>query len=139
MLNKKKVLFLCTGNSCRSQIAEGFLRHLASEDFEAFSAGTKPSRLNPLAVKVMEEKGVDISGQYSQSIDEFLNESLDYIITVCDHAKETCPVFPGTAERIHWSFRDPADAKGSEEEKMTVFREIRDSIEKNIKNFIKKQ
>lgn len=139
MPDKKKVLFLCTGNSCRSQIAEGFLRHLASEDFEAFSAGTKPSRLNPLAVKVMEEKGVDISGQYSQSIDEFLNESLDYIITVCDHAKETCPVFPGTAERIHWSFRDPADAKGSEEEKMTVFREIRDSIEKNIENFIKKQ
>ena len=139
MPDKKKVLFLCTGNSCRSQIAEGFLRHLASEDFEAFSAGTKPSRLNPLAVKVMEEKGVDISGQYSQSIDEFLNESLDYIITVCDHAKETCPVIPGTAERIHWSFRDPADAKGSEEEKMTVFREIRDSIEKNIENFIKKQ
>lgn len=138
MPNKKKVLFLCTGNSCRSQIAEGFLRHLASKDFEALSAGTKPSRLNPLAVKIMEEKGIDISGQYSQSIDEFLNESLDYIITVCDHAKETCPVFPGTAERIHWSFRDPADAKGSEKEKMTVFREIRDSIEKNIKNFLKK-
>ena len=138
-MEKIKVLFLCTGNSCRSQMAEGFLRYLGKEDFEAYSAGTRPTRLNPLAVRAMKEKGIDIAGQHSQSADEFVGEPFDYIITVCDHARETCPVFPGTAERPHWSLKDPAEAEGSDEERMPVFREIRDQIEKRIRDFITEQ
>jgi len=138
-MKKIKVLFLCTGNSCRSQMAEGFLRYLGKEDFEAYSAGTRPTRLNPLAVRAMKEKGIDIAGQHSQSADEFVGEPFDYIITVCDHARETCPVFPGTAEKLHWSLKDPAEAEGSDEERMPVFREIRDQIEKRIRGFITEQ
>ena len=113
---KKKVLFLCTENSCRSQMAEGILRHLMGNKFEVFSAGTRPSVVNPAAIKVMAEIGIDISGHRSKSIDGFQEMSFDFIITTCDAARETCPVFPGKARRLHWSFNDPAKMEGSENE-----------------------
>jgi len=130
---KQKVLFVCTGNSCRSQMAEGFLRHIAGDKYEAYSAGTHPSTLNPRATEVMREVGIDISGQRSKSLDEFLDRDMDIVITVCDHAKETCPVFPNANKTLHWSFSDPAEAGGSEEEILQVFRKIRDQIHNKIK------
>ncbi|HUU49522.1 MAG TPA: arsenate reductase ArsC [Nitrospinota bacterium] len=137
MVNKKRILFLCTGNSCRSQMAEGFLRSYAGSEFDVFSAGTDPKELNPLAVGVMKERAVDISGQRSESVDEFKKERFDYIITVCDRAKEICPFFSGKTERIHWSFEDPASAKGSEKERIDVFRSVRDEIDESIISFLK--
>lgn len=107
-MNRKRVLFLCTGNSCRSQMAEGFLRHMAGDKFEVFSAGVKPTQVNPLAIKVMAEAGVDISKHRSKSVIEFLGKNFDYVITVCDNTKQTCPVFPGEHEKIHWDLEDPA-------------------------------
>ena len=130
---KPKVLFLCTGNSARSQMAEGFLRHFAGDRFEVVSAGTKPGVLNPLAVKAMAELGIDISRQTSKSITEFLNLPIQYVVTVCDHARESCPIFPGAAHMLHWSFEDPAAAKGTNEQKLAVFRKIRDQIQIRIK------
>lgn len=106
-MNRKRVLFLCTGNSCRSQMAEGFLRHMAGDKFEVFSAGVKPTQVNPLAIKVMAEAGVDISKHRSKSVIKFLGKNFDYVITVCDNAKQTCPVFPGEHEKIHWDLEDP--------------------------------
>lgn len=132
----KRVLFLCTGNSCRSQMAEGFLRHMAGDRFEVFSAGVKPTQINPLAIKVMAEVGVDISKQRSKSAMEFIGQKFDYIITVCDNAKQACPVFPGKHEKIHWDLEDPAGAVGSEEERLVVFRKIRDQVQKNISKFL---
>lgn len=129
---KKKVLFLCTGNSCRSQMAEGFLKHLKGNDYEVFSAGTNPSTVNPNAVKVMSEIGIDISNQESKSVEQFLNTNFDFVITVCDKAKERCPIFLGNAKKLHWSFIDPASAKGSEEEVLSVFRKVRDEIHSKI-------
>ena len=129
---KMRVLFLCTGNSCRSQMAEGFLRHFYGGKYEVYSAGTKPSVVNPYAVKVMAEKEVDISNQRSKSVDEYRGQSFDKVITVCDNAKESCPVFPRKAERIHWSFIDPAEATGAEDEKLKVFRTVRDQIHSKI-------
>jgi len=134
-MNKKRVLFLCTGNSCRSQMAEGFLRHIAGDRFEVFSAGVKPTQVNPLAIKVMAEAGIDISKHRSKSAMEFLGQQFDYIITVCDNAKQTCPVFPGKHEKIHWDLEDPAEAQGSEEERIVVFRKIRDEIRKKIEEW----
>jgi len=134
---KKRVLFLCTGNSCRSQMAEGFLRSLAGDRFEAFSAGVKPTQVNPLAIKVMNESGIDISGQESKSAMGLISQSFDYVVTVCDNAKQTCPVFPGKYEKIHWNLDDPAAAEGTEEEKMDFFREIRDQIKEKTELFIK--
>ena len=134
--SKQKVLFLCTGNSARSQMAEGFLRHLASEKFEVFSAGVEPTQLNPLAAKVMSEIGIDISNQKSKSVKEFLGQKFDYVITVCDNAKETCPVFPVKYKSLHWSLEDPAQAQGTEEEKLLIFRKIRDDIGDNIMKFL---
>jgi arsenate reductase len=134
---KKRVLFLCTGNSARSQMAEGFLRHLAGEKFDVFSAGVNPTQVNPLAIKVMAEAGVDISKHKSKSAMEFIGQKFDYVITVCDNAKQTCPVFPGKYEKIHWSLEDPAEVQGSEEERIITFRRIRDKIEHNIKDWIK--
>jgi arsenate reductase len=131
---RKRVLFLCTGNSVRSQMAEGLLRHMAGNRFEVFSAGIKPSSINPYAIKVMAEIGIDISNQYSKNVSQFLAESFDYIITLCDNAKQTCPFFPGKAVRLHWDLPDPADAKGNEEEILTVFRKIRDEIKDKITN-----
>jgi len=136
-MNKKRVLFLCTGNSCRSQMAEGFLRHIAGDRFEVFSAGVKPTQVNPLAIKVMAEAGIDISKHRSKSAMEFLGQQFDYIITVCDNAKQTCPVFPGKHEKIHWDLEDPAEAQGSEEERIVVFRKIRDEIRKKIEEWMR--
>ena len=132
---RKRVLFLCTGNSCRSQMAEGFLRHMAGDRFEVFSAGVKPTQVNPLAIKVMAEIGIDISEHRSKSAMEFLGQQFDYIITVCDNAKQTCPVFPGKHENIHWDLEDPAEAQGNEEERLSFFRRIRDEIKSRVNNF----
>jgi arsenate reductase len=134
---KKKVLFLCTGNSCRSQMAEGFLRHLGAGRYEAFSAGVDPTRVNPLSVKVMREADIDISGQQSKSADEFLGQKFDHVITVCDNAKQTCPTFPGEYKKTHWDLEDPAEAQGTEEEKAAVFRKTRDLIERKVREFLK--
>jgi arsenate reductase len=131
-----RVLFLCTGNSCRSQMAEGALREVAGDRFEAASAGTTPTQINPMAVRVMAEIGIDISEQRSKSVVEMMGEQFDYVVTVCDHAREACPVFPGRATKLHWSFDDPASAEGSEEERLEVFRRVRDEIVSGIREFI---
>lgn len=136
MDKRKRVLILCTGNSARSQMAEGLLRHDGGPGYEVFSAGTKPSRVRPEAIQVMRESGLDISGHRSKSVDEFLGQEFDYVITVCDSAKESCPVFPGKTQRIHWSFDDPASAEGDEETRLAVFRRVRDEIRARLRMFI---
>lgn len=129
---KVKILVLCTGNSCRSQMAEGIIKNI-DPDFEVYSAGTRPEKeVNPYAVKVMKEIGLDISSNYPKNADEFVNTDFDYVITVCDNAKEVCPVFSGNVKhRIHKGFEDPFNARGSDEEKMNVYRNVRDQI-KNV-------
>lgn len=139
MPDKKRVLFLCTGNSARSQMAEGLLRHLAGDSYDVFSAGTHPVGVNPLAVEVMKEIGIDISHHRSKSLAQFLNEPFDFIITVCDRANETCPVFPGDVVRIHWSFDDPAAVQGSDEERLNVFRRVRHEIAARLRLFVAAQ
>lgn len=134
-MTKPKVLFLCTGNSCRSQMAEGLLRHLAGDRFEAVSAGTEPSTVNPLAIAAMREIGIDISGHRSKSAAAFLREHFAYVITVCDSANERCPIFPFAVKRVHWSLDDPAAATGSEAERMPVFRRVRDEIAQRVRSF----
>jgi len=131
----KKILVICTGNSARSQMAEGFLKHY-KKNWEIYSAGIKPTGLNPLAVEVMSEKGIDISKYKSKHIDLFLYEKFDYIITVCDNAKESCPTFPGNTEFIHWSLNDPASVEGTKEEKLIAFRKTRDEINNKVLGFI---
>jgi len=116
-------------------MAEGLLRHDAGDGFEVHSAGTNPSQIRPEAVTVMQELGIDISGARSKSIDEFANQRFDYVVTVCDHAKETCPVYPGQTRRLHHSFEDPAAADGSEQERLTVFRRVRDEIREYLRQF----
>jgi arsenate reductase len=129
MAEKKRVLILCTGNSARSQMAEGLLREMGGDSFEVESAGVNPSRVRPEAVEAMRAVGIDISGYRSKAADEFTGRQFDYIITVCDNAKETCPVFPGHAERIHQSFEDPpAPGAADPETTMAVFRRVRDEI-----------
>jgi arsenate reductase len=128
MPDKKRVLILCTGNSARSQMAEGLLRHDAGDRFEVFSAGTRPSRVRPEAIAVVQELGIDISSHRSKSVDEFADQSFDYVLIVCDNAKESCPIFPDQAIRIHQSFEDPAELQGSEEERLALFRRIRDEL-----------
>ena len=130
--DRTRVLFLCTHNSARSQMAEGLLRHLAGDRFEVMSAGTEATHVRPLAIRAMEEIGVDISGQDSKTLGRYLQEPFDYVITVCDDANEACPFFPGAADRLHWSFEDPSKAEGKEEERLTVFRSVRDQIRKRI-------
>ena len=125
-------MFLCTHNSARSQMAEGLLRHLAGDSFEAHSAGTEATHVRPLAIRAMEEVGVDISGQESKTLERYLEEPFDYVITVCDDANEACPFFPGAKNRLHWSFEDPSRAEGSEEERLAVFRSVRDRIGQRI-------
>jgi arsenate reductase (thioredoxin) len=120
-----KVLFLCTQKSCRSQMAEGFLRHLAGDKFEVESAGAQPTRVNPDAIKVMGEVGIDISGQRSKDVAQFLGQRFTHVITVCDKAKEACPIFPGAFWNLHWSIDDPAPAQGSYDQRMTMFRRLR--------------
>jgi len=136
MGKKAKVLFVCTHNSARSQMAEGFLRHLGGDAFEAASAGTEPGALNPLAVEVMAEVGVDISGQRAKSVDDFVQQQFDYVITVCDDAKEACPFFPKAANRLHWNFPDPSQIIGSREERLAVFRQVRDGVKARVERFV---
>jgi arsenate reductase len=132
----KRVLILCTGNSARSQMAEGLLRHDGGSLFEVFSAGTNPSQVRPEAIEAMREVGIDISGHRSKAVDEFASDAFDYVITVCDNAREHCPVFPGAARRIHWSFDDPAAATGDEATRLAEFRRVRDQIRERLKGFI---
>ena len=133
---KRKVLFLCTGNSCRSQMAEGLLRHLAGDHFEVVSAGTHPVGLNADAVEVMKKIDINISGHRSKRVDEFLGQQFYYAITVCDRAKETCPIFPSAAALLHWSFEDPAAVEGAREVRRAVFQRVRDEIADHIKSFL---
>jgi arsenate reductase (thioredoxin) len=132
---KKRVLILCTGNSARSQMAQGLLDHDAGDRFEVESAGTKPGRVRPEAIAVMKELGIDISGHRSKHVDEFKGQSFDYVLTVCDNAKESCPVFPGRAKRIHKAFEDPAALQGTEEERFSLFRRVRNEIRNYLKTF----
>ncbi|HKC62088.1 MAG TPA: arsenate reductase ArsC [Pyrinomonadaceae bacterium] len=136
MADKKRVLILCTGNSARSQMAEGLLRKMAGDRFEVESAGVDPSRVRAEAIEAMREIGIDISAHRSKSVDEFREEEFDYVITVCDNAREQCPLFPGKTERIHWSFDDPAKAEGDEATRLAVFRRVRDEIEKRLREFV---
>jgi arsenate reductase len=133
---KQRVLILCTGNSARSQMAEGLLRMLAADRFAVFSAGSRPSVVNPLAITVMDERGIDIRSQRSKHLNEYLDQPFDYVITVCDNAAETCPLFPGLARRIHWSFPDPAAIQGSEAERLASFQHVRDAIEAQLKAWL---
>lgn len=135
----RQVLFLCTGNSCRSQMAEGWLRHYAGDRANVFSAGTKPAGLNPMAVAVMRDVGIDISGQRSRHLDELAKEDFLFVITVCDVAREACPAFPVALYQLHWSFDDPAEATGSEEEKLAVFRRVRDEIAEQVRTFARRE
>lgn len=136
MKEKQRVLILCTGNSARSQMAEGLLRNMAGDRFEVFSAGVAPSSVRPEAIEAMREIGIDISGHRSISVDEFTDQVFDYIITVCDNARESCPVFPGRANRIHWSFDDPAAVEGNHETRLAAFRRVRTEIEERLTNFV---
>ncbi len=139
-MSKPRVLFLCTGNSCRSHMAEGWLRHLAGDRYEALSAGAKPAGyVHPLAIQAMAEVGVDISRHRSKSIDEFNGRALDVLITVCDHARESCPTFAGAKKMLHWSFEDPARAAGNDAEKMAVFRRVRDEIRQRIAAWLQEE
>lgn len=140
-MDKQRVLFLCTGNSARSQMAEAFVRKYADDRFDAHSAGLEPKGLNPLTIKVMNEIGIDVSGQTSKGVDTYLGKVLfQYLITVCDDADKNCPtVWPGVNKRMHWSFQDPATFEGSDEEKVAKFREVRDLIEEKIKSWLAEQ
>jgi arsenate reductase (thioredoxin) len=129
---KQRVLFQCTHNSARSQMAEGLLRQLAGDRFEACSAGTAATQVRPLAIRAMAEDGIDISHQESKALERYLGEPFDLLITVCDQANEACPVFPGAKQRLHWSFPDPSQATGSEAEQLAVYRDVRDAIRARI-------
>jgi len=129
-----RVLFLCTHNSARSQMAEGLLRHLGGGQFDAFSAGTQATHVRPHAVQAMAELGVDISSQESKTLDRYLDQSFDKVITVCDQANEACPVFFGAKQRLHWSLPDPSQAAGTEEEQLAVYRQVRDAIRERIEH-----
>lgn len=135
-MSKSRVLILCTGNSARSQMAEGLLRHDAGERFEVESAGVEPSHVRPEAISVMQEIGIDISSHRSKSVDEFMGQEFEYVITVCDNANQRCPVFPGETKRIHWSFEDPGAAQGDETARLAVFRRVRNQIRQRLREFI---
>ena len=132
----RRVLILCTGNSARSQMAEGLLRSLGQDRFEVFSAGTKPGGVRPEAITAMGERGIDISRHRSKHVQEFDGQEFDYVITVCDAARDNCPVFAGRTERLHWSFPDPAAVEGSEDERLAAFRTVRDSLEQTFAAFV---
>ena len=137
LMDKPRVLFLCIGNSARSQMAEAFLRSYASDRFEVFSAGLEPKELHPLAIKVMKEKEISLEGQYSKSLMLYAGKiHFSYMITVCDNAEEKCPIFPGMGTRLHWPFEDPAACEGPDQEKLEKFREVRDAIEAKIKEWL---
>jgi len=132
-----RVLFVCTHNSARSQMAEAYLRHLGGDAFEADSAGTEPGALHPLTVEVMAEEGIDVSGQRAKVVDDFVQQPFDYVITVCDDAREACPFFPGAARRLHWSLPDPSAASGSREERLSAFRAVRDEVRHRVEGFLR--
>ncbi|MGD0060047.1 MAG: arsenate reductase ArsC [Verrucomicrobiia bacterium] len=135
-MTKQRVLFLCTGNSCRSHMAEGWLRTLGGDDFEVFSAGSKPAGyVHSLAIEAMQEVGIDVSRHHSKSLEEFIGQPFDYVITLCDNAREACPAFSGAAHQLHWGFDDPAHASGTNDEKRRVFRRVRDELENRIRGF----
>jgi arsenate reductase len=134
-MNRKRVLILCTGNSARSQMAEGLLRHDAGETFDVESAGTIASFVRPQAIAVMKELGIDISGHRSKNVSEFGGQHFDYVVTVCDNARETCPVFFGAAKTLHQSFDDPAAIAGTEEERLAGFRRVRDELRSYLQDF----
>lgn len=136
IVSKKRILFLCTGNSCRSQMAEGFAKKMLLKNMEIFSAGLEPKGVHPMAVKVMQGVGIDISKQESKNISEIPLDKINIVITLCGDAAERCPIFPGKVERIHWALEDPAKAKGSEEEIAIVFRKVRDNIKSCIINYL---
>jgi len=133
-MKKKRVLILCTGNSARSQMAEGLLRHEGGGGLEVESAGTSPSSVRPEAIAVMRELGIDISRHRSKHVSEFDGEYFDFVITVCDNAKESCPVFPGATQRLHRNFEDPAAASGSQEERLAAFRRVRDELREYLRS-----
>jgi arsenate reductase (thioredoxin) len=135
MADKKRVLILCTGNSARSQMAEGLLRQYAGDHFTVESAGTKPSSVRPEAITVVKEVGIDITSHLSKHVDEFAGQDFDYVLTVCNNAKESCPVFFGRATRLHHSFNDPAAVEGSEEKRLGAFRRVRDELRSYLKKF----
>jgi arsenate reductase len=136
-MEKPRVLFLCTGNSARSQMAEAFLRKHGADRFEVHSAGLEPTQINPFTVKVLEEVGIDTSAHYAKPLSIYIgNAHFSYMITVCSRAEERCPIFPGMGVRLHWPFEDPAAFEGSDEEKAEKFREIRSQIEEKIKNWL---
>jgi arsenate reductase len=132
-----RVLILCTGNSARSQMAEGLLRSFGGDRFEVVSAGTKPSIVRPEAIAVMSELGIDISSHRSKHFQEFDGQHFDYVITVCDNANESCPIFPDDTERIHWSFPDPATVAGGEAERLAAFRGVRDALAESLRGFVR--
>ena len=131
---QKGILFLCTGNSCRSQMAEGFAKKMLSKDLKIFSAGIEPKRIHPMAIKVMQEIGIDISQQRSKNISEIPIDKIDLVVTLCGDAAERCPIFPGKIEKIHWAIENPAKAQGSDKEIAIVFRKVRDKIKSYIEN-----
>lgn len=136
---RQRVLFLCTGNSARSQMAEGLLRKMAGTTFEIASAGVSPTHVRLEAITAMNEIDIDISDHRSKSVDEYSGQEFDYVITVCDNAKEQCPVFPGKTTLIHWSFDDPATAQGDETERLVVFRRVRDEIRHQLQSFLRQE
>jgi arsenate reductase (thioredoxin) len=135
-MTRARVLVLCTHNSARSQMAEGLLRALAPDRFEVASAGTEATRVHPLAIRAMDELGIDLGGHTSKTLDRFLAEPWDHVITVCDTANERCPVFPGAAMRLHWGFDDPSAARGTEEERLAEFRRVRDAIATRLRSWL---
>ena len=138
-MNKQRVLFLCTHNSARSQMAEGFLRSLAGDRFEVASAGTQATRVHPLAIRAMAEVGIDLGGNTSKLVDAFVEQPWEYVITVCDGANEACPVFPKKSSRLHWSFEDPSQATGSDDQRLEVFRRVREQIRRRVTAWIRTQ
>jgi arsenate reductase (thioredoxin) len=139
MVSHQRVLFLCTHNSARSQMAEGWLRHLHGQRYEAHSAGTEAIHVRPLAIRAMAEVGIDISQQKSKTLQRYLGQPWDSVITVCDEADTNCPMFPGGKRRLHWSFPDPSQATGSEDEQLVVYRQVRDAIRSRIEVFVKSE
>jgi arsenate reductase len=135
MAEKKRVLILCTGNSARSQMAEGLLRQDAGDRFEVASAGVDPTSVRPEAIEVMRQIGIDISGHRSKSVDEFAGQEFNYVITVCDNASQNCPIFLGNTERIHWSIHDPASVEGDNDARLAVFRRVRDELRHRLRLF----
>ena len=137
MPKKEKIIFICTGNACRSQIAEGIMRQLAGDKFDVFSAGSHPSLVHPMSIKVMKEIGIDITSHTSDPISNFLSKNMDIVVTVCDNADKICPVFPGEVERIHWSIKDPFKGWELNPDDLVNFTRTRDDLIERIKNFVK--